>query len=140
MITGLTAITGGWFFLGVGGNDARRIITAIIHKRLHYLDKDADGLRLFCEEFQKRMSPESIEKAEWLGIFQPVYSFTNFFALMPGFKTIQDFEERVVTQYLLSSDFFVKGFNLLQQVRYLRYYDPYTSPCTNPFAKFTASS
>ena len=43
-------------------------------------------------------------------------------------------EERIVTNYLLSSDFFVNGADESRTVRYLGFYDPLRA-CSNPFAR-----
>jgi hypothetical protein len=36
------------------------------------------------------------------------------------------------TRFLLSTDFFPRG-DVARPVRYLRFYDPYLAPCSNPF-------
>jgi hypothetical protein len=43
-------------------------------------------------------------------------------------------EDRVITQYLISSDFFTNGADTTRIVHYVRYYDGQT-PCSNPFAR-----
>lgn len=49
-------------------------------------------------------------------------------------------EKQLVTRFLLSSDFFQRGADERQPVRYLAYYDPYLRPCANPFARFDHDS
>jgi hypothetical protein len=46
----------------------------------------------------------------------------------------KEFDEAVVTAFLLSSDFFQNGADETRTVRYLAYYDPYKYACGNPFA------
>ena len=50
-------------------------------------------------------------------------------------ETIRHGEERVVSAFLLSSDFFVNGADTSRIVRYLGFYDPLKA-CSNPFARF----
>ncbi|SRR5690606_4079686 len=40
----------------------------------------------------------------------------------------------LVTQYLLSTDFFVRGMDERKVVRYVSYYNPYQRPCSHPFS------
>jgi hypothetical protein len=40
----------------------------------------------------------------------------------------------VFTHYLLSTDFFRYGADETRRVRYVGFYDPYTTPCNNPLA------
>jgi hypothetical protein len=41
--------------------------------------------------------------------------------------------DQVFTRFLLSTDFFLHRGAGARPVRYLRFYDPYLAPCTNPF-------
>jgi hypothetical protein len=49
-------------------------------------------------------------------------------------SAIRHGEDRVVTQYLMSSDFFKNGADETRTVRYAGYYDPMIA-CGNPFAR-----
>ncbi len=41
--------------------------------------------------------------------------------------------DRVFARFLLSTDFFLHGGDVARPVRYWRFYDPYLTPCANPF-------
>lgn len=42
-------------------------------------------------------------------------------------------EDSVVSDYLLSTDFFANGADEQRAVSYVSFYDPYVRPCSNPF-------
>jgi hypothetical protein len=43
-------------------------------------------------------------------------------------------EDNIVTEYLLSTDFFFHDADESREVRYLSFYEPRLAPCRNPFA------
>lgn len=43
--------------------------------------------------------------------------------------------EDVLSRFLLSTDFFLHDADESRPIRYLRLYDPYLSPCNNPFVR-----
>ena len=58
-------------------------------------------------------------------------------ALLRGFMAMADIdrvEERICTEFLLSSDFFQNGADVTRPVKFIGYTDPYSSPCSNPLA------
>jgi hypothetical protein len=108
-------------------------IAAILHKRLDYLKLDADGVRAFARDLAAKHSISSV-RLRSVGAMGPLYGELD--------PTRRDFlsngirhgEERVVTGYLLSSDFFLNGSDESRIVRYLGFYDPLHA-CGNPFAR-----
>lgn len=44
------------------------------------------------------------------------------------------YRNEIVQQFLFSTSFFYDGMDEKKPVRYLRIYDPYTTPCCNPFS------
>jgi hypothetical protein len=49
---------------------------------------------------------------------------------------IDTFEYRLVSKFLLSTDFFSKGADENQPVKYIAYNNPYRVGCLNPMARF----
>jgi hypothetical protein len=134
--TGIAALAGlaGWRFFA--GSDENAII-AVLRKRLHYLTLDEAGLRAYAKDLAAQKIVAS-NRLRMLDVAGPLY--TRF--ALPDYKNallheLRHGEERVVSIYLLSSDFFLNGANESRVVHYLHYYDPIHRPraCTNPFAR-----
>jgi hypothetical protein len=74
-------------------------------------------------------------RLRFLDVIKPLYMHVS---MSPGSRignALRHGEERIVTNYLLSSDFFINGADESRVVRYLGYYDPIRA-CGNPFAQF----
>ena len=108
-------------------------ILAVLRKQLDYLHLDETGVRTFAAELAQRGLVNET-KLRWLAFGAPLYAITDLAAAAPE-KWIAHGEERIVSLYLLSSDFFQNGADESRLVRYLAFYDPVTSsmPCANPF-------
>ena len=115
-----------------------RIIFAIFEKRLSYLKWDKAQVMTFIKDFITYPgNQEYLEKVRYLSFFYPLYVHTGWLE-STSFATnkIRNFEERIVTQFLLSTNFFREGADETKPVKYLYYYDPYKTPCQNPFAQW----
>lgn len=112
--------------------DAESIVM-ILRKRLNYLKMDANGLHAFAHDLAARheVSTGRLSLVEMAGPFYTKvdYSGENLFS-----KTLRHGEEKIITLYLLSSDFFVNGTDVSRTVHYLGYYDPLHA-CGDPFAR-----
>lgn len=51
----------------------------------------------------------------------------------------QWYKQEIMQQFLFSSSFFYDGMDESKPIRYLRIYDPYTTPCCNPFSNLYCS-
>lgn len=131
----LTATTGlvAWRF--IQGSDADAIVS-VLRKRLGYLILDEAGLRAFAQELTARKMVSS-SRLRLLDFAGPIYT-----QLIPSRGTswtheLQHGEERIVSLYLLASDFFLNGADETKTVRYRRFYDPLNNPdtCSNPFSR-----
>jgi hypothetical protein len=107
-------------------------VTAILRKRLNYLELDPAGVREFARDYVARqlMSPGKLRVLAAVG---PLYT-----RLSRGWSElltadIEHGEERIVTTYLLSSDFFAGVDHADRTVRYLGFFDPLGGG-GNPFA------
>lgn len=60
-------------------------------------------------------------------------------ATVPEFDPTEPEQRREMRQsFLLSTDFFQNGADERRLVRYVAFYDPYQTPCYNPFARIDA--
>jgi hypothetical protein len=110
------------------------VIIAMLRKRLDYLKLDEDGLKAFARDAVKHdiVTPS---KRHLLAVSGPLY--LQFAAPGDGYvgRAVRHGEERIISAYLLSTDFFTGGADTSRVVRYLGYYDPLNHPCGNPFAR-----
>jgi hypothetical protein len=108
-------------------------IAKIIRKRLPYLKIDDEGLRQFASDSVRQKLAKSL-RIRTIDAAGDLYFRVT---LSPGSNLgdkIRHTEDRVVTQFLLSSDFFINKADTNRTVRYVAYYDPMVA-CGNPFAR-----
>lgn len=108
-------------------------IAKVLHKKLPYLRLDEDGVRRFGAD----IASQGIVSSFRLRVIDAADGLYTHHALTPDGRLgrlIRHGEDRVVTQYLMSSDFFINGADKNRTVRYLGYYDPLVA-CNNPFAR-----
>lgn len=132
-IAGIAALAT-WRFIRGSDEDA---IMAVLRKRLDYLILDEPGLRAYAKDLvdKKIISSSRLRLVDVAG---PIYAHLDAPAYGNALAhKLRHGEERVVSLYLLSSDFFPKGADETQIVRYLGYYDPVRKPrsCSNPFSR-----
>jgi hypothetical protein len=129
---------------GVGGIALWRIfrsseedaIVAVLRKRLDYLILDEKGLHDYARNLVAERIVSS-NRLRLLDVAGPVY--THLFPSQRNAFThsLRHGEERVVSLYLLSSDFFANGADETRTVRYRGFYNPLRRlhPCSNPFSR-----
>lgn len=132
LVSGILLYTGGWWIFKARKGDISDIIVAIVRKKLNYLQLDEAGLNKFAEDYGQRIDTRLNQRLSWMAMFSPLYVHTN---LLDSTNAVDVFGEEVAKFFLLSSDFFWNGSDVTREVKYLKYYDPYTRPCANPFAK-----
>jgi hypothetical protein len=128
--TGLVA----WRYIGSSDVEA---IVAVLHKRLHYLQLESNGVYAFANDLIERQIVSS-GKLRLLDMAGPLYTqLSPYLTHSPLTQGLNNGEERIVSLYLLSSDFFRNGYAVAKPVRYLEFYEPFAklSPCQNPFAR-----
>lgn len=106
------------------------------------LSNDLDFLKVKEESFD-RFIRDAEEKKYWKSnfydknkiLFIRVYYYLNnqFIDLPYKFKYLQ-LRERIVGDFLLATNFFQNKMDESAEVRYLRLYNPYLAPCSNPFS------
>jgi hypothetical protein len=116
-------------------------IIAVLHKCLAFLKLDEDGVRAFARDATAANFSRA-PKLRLVAALGPLYrgiplSGNNSFA-----KAVRHGEERVVSQYLLSTDFFRNGADESKIVRYVAYFDFVKHPiaCGNPFARLATTT
>ncbi len=111
-----------------------QVIADILRKRLSYLRLDEAGIQAFARD---AVAVNLVASAK-LRAFA-VAGLLNANAQVDHFniQAIRHGEERIVTSYLLSTDFFQTGADETRTVSYLGMYNPFRSaPCLNTFARF----
>lgn len=129
-VASLTAAVFGWRYLHMTGQDA---IVSIVSRRLNYLRLDAAGLRRFAADFvaTQDISGAKLRSLAASGLIDAHLPLPVTSSLA---EEISHGADRLVTQYLLSSDFFLKGADVSREVLYIAQYDPVRA-CGNPFAR-----
>ncbi len=129
------SIAGGIALLGarVGLANPRNAIERVLHKRLAYLKLDPAGVRQFSDDVLHRqiISHFRLMVIDFVG---PLYTDTDPSPDGRIGSTLRHGEDRVVSQFLISSDFFINGADTSRTVRYLGWYNPLAA-CGNPFAR-----
>lgn len=112
-------------------------IESIVYKRLGYLRLDEIGVKSFAHDFAQRhvLSSQRLRAA---GFFWPIYQRIPLDR--HGWTDRINFaEERIVSNYLISSDFFQNGANEAKPVHYLGYFDALSRACGNPFRQIVTT-
>jgi hypothetical protein len=131
LLAGLIA-TGGLLGVGFARSTDAKTIAAIVYKRLGYLRLDPDGVQRFARDFAARHILSST-RLHIAGLFWPVYGRLPQEWHDRWSNRINYTEDRVVSVYLISSDFFVNGSDQTKIVHYSAYYDAVAHACGNPF-------
>jgi hypothetical protein len=120
-----------WGVLSVKDED---VIAMVVKQRLAYLKLDPAGLRRFASDLAERRIV-SRGRMQLLRLIQPVYQRFELSASdnVAAYK-LRHGEERIVSRYLLSSDFFINGADESRVVNYLGLLDGRRA-CSNPFAR-----
>ncbi len=106
---------------------------------LKILKADLKGLKIKDDEFKKFITEAQTSGNASKVIFDKkkrAFIFTVFFLPKMGLpfelKYIE-LRQRIVSDFLLATDFFVNKMDVKREIKYLALFDPYTRPCQNPF-------
>jgi hypothetical protein len=109
-------------------------IALMLYTRLHYLKLDAEGVQRFARDFALRNDLAST-RLHLINALGPAYRIlTNSPAASHIFAAVHHGEERIITNYLIGSDFFINGADVTRVVHFLGLMDPLQA-CGNPFAR-----
>jgi hypothetical protein len=127
--TGLTAC-GAIAAAGVSMSGEDEAVAAVIYKRLNYLNLDPLEVQRFARDFTARHFM-SVRKLRTLSASRLIYDHTpqSLIGVIPG---VSFGEDRIVTMFLMSSDFFPDR-DESRVVRYLGIFDGQQR--ANPFAR-----
>lgn len=95
---------------------------SIILREYHYLKLDRKGVEMFVEDYLKKYRNTTLE-----------IKLKTFHLLALG-SDQANFAKNLAHSYLYSTDFFINKMDESKPVFYIGSYDPYLSPCANPFA------
>jgi len=128
-IAGLASLAGIRF---ARSSDESAIMT-VLRKRLDYLRLDEGGLVAYARDLAATHRIAS-SRLRWVEMVGPLYKNFDSLGRNSIAHSLRHGEERIVSTYLLSSDFFINGQDESRVVRYLGFYDPLKA-CGNPFAR-----
>jgi hypothetical protein len=118
--------------------NSRDSIVAVLHKCLGYLKLDERGVVRFADDLIAR-DIVSGPRLEIIGAAGPLYTHLSMAAHNIVYDGIRHGEERIITYYLLSTDFFSAGQNETRVIQYLGFYDPLRT-CGTPFASHVTAA
>jgi len=116
--------------------DARSAIIMVLRKRLWFLQLDEEGVQQFATDLAT-LGVVSEPKLKMIQATAPLYRRIDFTGRHSVAMTLRHGEERIVSTYLLASDFFHNGADETRVVRYLRLYQPAKNldACSAPFSR-----
>lgn len=120
--------------LRLGLSTPESAVGMVLRKRLSYLKLDDVGVTAFAADYTAAGKMAR-------GKLRLVAAMAPFYYWLPASDDTPDAvrhgEERIVTAYLLSSDFFINGADDSRPVGYVGLFDPWTklSACQNLFAR-----
>ena len=133
--TGIWSVKSGYL-----SNDERikKTIFTVFEKHLSYLKWDKTEVMTFIQDFIDHIDNKGYieNKLNKFSLLYPIYNYTNLLDKTPVASKVRSFEEKIITNFLLSSNFFREGADETKPVKYLFYYDPYKAPCQNSLAKW----
>ena len=126
---------GGWLLFR---KSRAQIMYEALRRELFYLKISEEDARRFAADLSRKMYIGSRFRGVRIHAYQ---LYATYYRTMNRQVTVQDvhlsyekFNQFVVVNFLLSSDFFLNGANEAVPVRYKGLYDPGVHPCANPFS------
>ena len=130
--------------LGVGykANTPEKIIENIVRIRLPKLQMADADMAAFVSDF---ISSDTDTSALEMSVFRVMAPFVNlppFRWVLPNkaSRTIENFHQRVLTEFMMGSDFFETYAAGNPKVTYTGLFDPYQKPCGNPLPPLFADA
>jgi len=96
---------------------------AINHSEIHSFIKDASNAGIW-----NMYSPAKRELIKWS------YYLDNPLINLPYHTKYRRYRSEIVGFFLLSTNFFQNKMNSDKVIKYISLYDPYKTPCSNPFS------
>jgi hypothetical protein len=116
-----------------------RIVIAILRRRLGYLQLETGSMQRFAEQYVVYKGEHAAQLAR-LSIVALPMTYVTLYRFLPMGHPLRRLEDNVVSNFLLSTDFFLHGGDESREVKYLSFYDPLAAPCRNPFVHLRKSA
>ncbi len=114
----VAVLPAGWY----AATSVQEAVAGIITREFGYLKLDPEGVARFVDDYLKDPMSGYTHKE-----LKASYALQ---AVADRSKMVADLTRR----YLLSSDYFINKMDEGRTVQYLGFYNPYRSPCANPFS------
>ncbi len=114
----VAALPAGWYVT----TSVQEAAAGIITREFSYLKLDPKGVARFVDDYLK----------DPLSGYTPA-KIKAYYALRTGAAQSMMVAD-LTRKYLLSSDYFINKMDEGKTVQYLGFYNPYRSPCANPFS------
>jgi hypothetical protein len=139
-ILGLLALPllygGTWWWRHARGRDVTHFVRAIVKKHFRGMNVSDATIDHFVADYAPELPASWGRLAAWAGLVAPIYAELDIFRFVPRYAdTLRVIEDRVATQFLLSTDFYQNGADLGREVAYLGLYDPLERPCLGMFLR-----
>lgn len=127
------AYSGAWWYYKVRTGDTEDLIVSVLRRHLGAVPiKDSDMLR-FARAVQERYAKN--RRLAMMGMLGPIYQRVNVYKLLPSsYESFRRFEDAVVGDFLMSTDFFDRTRKAGTRLNYYGLYTSYERICGNPFA------
>ncbi len=111
------------------------IVGKILRKQLSYLNVDEDAIGRFTQDISASgyyaRKDFGWKKQAFVNVF---YFLENPWIPLPGHQRFKLYSSFFVSDFLLSTDFFLNKMDEGRKVTYIALYEPYKRPCSNPFS------
>lgn len=122
-VGGAAALAGGGLLTVLGTAS----VESVVRRRLDYLNFAPGSLKQFGDAFRAAHPSRSNIVSRALAAPQKAVR-----AMFHEEAALSLLEDRICSEFLMSSDFFQNGADTARPVSFLAYADPYTASCSNP--------
>lgn len=112
--------------------DPTEAIVAILKRRVGYLRVEPGTFYDFAKDYVSTKIEYERKLATLSAAALPLRFYSPYRWLAQG-HAFRRLEDSVVSDYLLSTDFFYYDADEQRAISYISFYDPYARPCGNPF-------
>lgn len=122
-LTGLSAAAIAIPVVGFSTKSLHSAVSSIIYREYNYLKLNPEGVDLYVQEYLNNNKGGHTYHMKIMAF--------DLFNVEQENSTIVS---HIVQNYLLSTDFFLNKMDETKVVHYIGAYDPYNTPCANPFS------